>query len=96
MDHEHLSDRELARRAGVSHGFVAMVRQEFADEPEAPRVGKDGKTRRLPTRKAPDSTTRSLRRLAKEIQTAAKHVPRSRRGELVALLEKHAERIRRR
>ena len=51
------SDRWIADYAGVSHTFVAKVRSELptgnVSSCDAPRIGRDGKARALPTPAAP-------------------------------------------
>lgn len=47
------SDREIARRAGVSHPFVMQLRAQLVTvTSSAPRIGADGKTRKPPKAKS--------------------------------------------
>jgi hypothetical protein len=48
------SDRWIAEKCGVSHPLVIKLRSELVTvTSSAPRIGQDGKTRKLPTKPAP-------------------------------------------
>ena len=54
----NLSDREIAKVCAVHHTFVGRERNQLVQDTSspAPRLGADGKTRKLPAKQAVDET----------------------------------------
>lgn len=74
------SDRWIAERCRVGHPLVAQMKRELEDLPvnnSAPRLGQDGKTRKLPKRKAePETPTDTTPEIGFMPDEPAPHTPK--------------------
>lgn len=91
--HPEKSDRAIAAEIGVAPNTVRKARATAQKCAVEKRTGRDGKTRKLPTRMTPEAAAAMQARaeaVARLFPPAIKTIPASARAELVAALDSYA------
>ena len=89
--HPEKSDRTIAREIGVSDKTVAKARKATAEKSAvAKRIGRDGKARKLPTKRMTPEAAEAMKARAEAVARlfppSFKTIPEAARAELIAAL----------